>query len=110
MSRFCTDIAAAWREDYLHLAKKETDKLEKDKYVGVMRNSLQRHMAFNMEVKKEDGFSRMEKCRYALRVLDDSGWKRSFHQREFHEAYIRAVRTQTPLIWPATTHSLFQSP
>ena len=92
-AHFCPGIAAAWRDEYERFAKVEEAKLEENKFVGTMRNSLQRHMAFNMEIKKEDGFSRMEKCRYALRVLDQSGWKRSFHQREFHEAYIRAVST-----------------
>ncbi len=37
-----------------------------------------------------DGFERMRRCRMALEALDQGGWKRSYHQRLFHEAYIAA--------------------
>lgn len=37
-----------------------------------------------------DGFERMRRCRMALEALDQGGWKRSYHQRMFHEAYIAA--------------------
>lgn len=37
-----------------------------------------------------DGFERMRRCRMALDALDQGGWKRSYHQRLFHEAYIAA--------------------
>ena len=37
-----------------------------------------------------DGFQRMELLRTALAALDRRGWKRSFHQRQFHEDYLRA--------------------
>lgn len=40
--------------------------------------------------KKMDGFERMRQCRLALDALDVAGWKRSYHQRLFHEAYIAA--------------------
>ena len=39
---------------------------------------------------KIDGFERMRQCRLALDALDVAGWKRSYHQRLFHEAYIAA--------------------
>jgi hypothetical protein len=39
---------------------------------------------------KRDGFERMRRCRMALEALDQGGWKRSYHQRLFHEAYIAA--------------------
>ncbi len=39
---------------------------------------------------KRDGFERMQRCRMALNALDQAGWKRSYHQRIFHEAYIAA--------------------
>ena len=79
---FCAAIADAWRSDFEGLRNRATDKNEQDKNAGVMRGSLQRHMGLSLNAKKEDGFSRLEKCRYALRVLDGNGWKRSFHQRE----------------------------
>ncbi len=37
-----------------------------------------------------DGFYRMNQCRKALNALDVGGWKRSYHQRMFHEAYMAA--------------------
>ena len=39
---------------------------------------------------RSSGFKRMEKCRQALEAIDRQGWKRSFHQRQFHEDFIRA--------------------
>lgn len=37
-----------------------------------------------------DGFQRMEMCRRALNALDRRGWDRSYHQRYFHDNFIRA--------------------
>jgi hypothetical protein len=42
------------------------------------------------EFKTSNGFERMQQCRLALEALDVAGWKRSYHQRMFHEAYIAA--------------------
>jgi hypothetical protein len=36
------------------------------------------------------GFKRIEQCREALAALDRQGWNRSYHQREFHDHFIRA--------------------
>jgi L-lactate utilization protein LutB len=37
-----------------------------------------------------NGFARMDKCRMGLDALDKNGWKRSYHQRQFHENFIAA--------------------
>ena len=37
-----------------------------------------------------NGFTRMAKCREALEALDRTGWQRSFHQRMFHDHFLRA--------------------
>lgn len=37
-----------------------------------------------------DGFKRMARCRMALDILDRSGWKRSYFQRKFHDAFMAA--------------------
>ena len=89
---FCPAIATAWLLDYQTLDRREADKIEKNRLANVLQSSLQRHMARTLNYVKEDGFSRLEKCRMALRVLDENGWKRSFHQREFHEVR----KTPTP--------------
>jgi len=39
---------------------------------------------------KFNGFQLMEKCKQALEALDRRGWQRSFHQRMFHDNFIRA--------------------
>ena len=91
---FCPAIATAWLLDYQTLDRREADKIEKNRLANVLQSSLQRHMARTLNYVKEDGFSRLEKCRMALRVLDENGWKRSFHQREFHEVR----KTPTPKV------------
>jgi len=37
-----------------------------------------------------DGFYHMQRLRDALNALDRCGWKRSFHQRQFHQDYLRS--------------------
>jgi hypothetical protein len=39
---------------------------------------------------RSNGFARMDKCRMGLDALDRAGWKRSYHQRKFHDAFIAA--------------------
>ena len=39
---------------------------------------------------QETGFTRMQRCRDALAKLDEKGWKRSFHQRLFHDDFLKA--------------------
>ena len=36
------------------------------------------------------GFDRMATCRQALEALDKCGWTRSYHQRLFHDTFLRA--------------------
>lgn len=38
----------------------------------------------------KNGFDRLETCRRALNALDRQGWERSFHQRMFHDYFLRA--------------------
>ena len=37
-----------------------------------------------------NAFDRIGQCRRALEALDRQGWNRSYHQRQFHEQFIRA--------------------
>ena len=79
-----------WHTAYVGLAKtKEQEKKKEEKKQRKM-STLQRMMLTSRIDHKPDGFDRIDKCREALCALDNSGWKRSFHQRQFHEAYIRA--------------------
>jgi len=56
---------------------------------GVRRTALENCL---MSSAREEctGFQRMKKCRQALDALDRRGWLRSFHQRMFHDNFIRA--------------------
>lgn len=80
-----------WRDDYTRLKSRDVDRQAILRERSRMLSSLKRHMRSNVREFKEDGFDRMERCRMALRVLDENGWQRSHHQKVFHEAYIRAV-------------------
>jgi hypothetical protein len=52
--------------------------------------AIHRHMQ-SMEVTQNmNGFRRMQLCRQALDALDRRGWSRSFHQRLFHEEYLKS--------------------
>jgi len=44
----------------------------------------------------ESGFTRMQRCRDALARLDERGWKRSYHQRLFHDDFLKAC---TRIFW-----------
>ena len=44
----------------------------------------------NGQIVERDGFFHMKSCQDALSALDRCGWKRSYHQREFHDHYLRA--------------------
>lgn len=39
---------------------------------------------------QSNGFQRIELCRKALEALDTKGWQRSYHQKMFHETFMRA--------------------
>ena len=77
------------------------------------RNALQAYLHTASQAKTGSGFQRMQRCRYfrvsveiyffiffililpfpareALEALDRQGWQRSFHQRLFHDHFIRA--------------------
>jgi len=53
------------------------------------RTALQNYMA-PVTKGASDGFKRMQACRRALDAIDRQGWQRSFHQRMFHDWFIRA--------------------
>eukprot|EP00960_Hanusia_phi_P036406 752302-Hanusia_phi.AAC.8 len=42
-------------------------------------------------IREMDGFKRMKLCRDALKALDRRGWERSYHQKQFHDSFIRAT-------------------
>jgi len=60
---------------------------------------LQSRLESNRVIQQQEvtsGFSRMQCCREALSYLDENGWRRSYHQRLFHDDFIRAC---TRIFW-----------
>jgi len=55
----------------------------------VVLTSLQARRA-QQAVSASSGFQRIELCRKALAALDVSGWQRSYHQKQFHDTFMRA--------------------
>lgn len=53
---------------------------------------------------ERNGFKRMHKCRQALEAIDRRGWQRSFHQRMFHDNFIRACAR---IFWKTEPHGTF---
>ena len=66
------------------------EKLRLQAETRMSRNALQRFLRSRSGARARDGFARMQQCRDALDAMDRQGWQRSFHQRMFHENFIRA--------------------
>jgi hypothetical protein len=55
--------------------------------------AIDRHMGLNTSANGQtvmNGIRRIQLCRGALDALDRRGWNRSFHQRLFHEEYLKS--------------------
>lgn len=67
------------------------------------RTALQNYLS--TAAKQEcNGFQRMQKCRQGLEAIDRRGWQRSFHQRMFHDNFIRACAR---IFWKREKHGVF---
>jgi hypothetical protein len=55
-----------------------------------VHNSLEAFLHGFTTDKASNGFKRMQLCRDALEAIDRRGYQRSFHQRLFHDNFIRA--------------------
>ena len=70
---------------------------------GTRRTALENCLSFT--AKSEcNGFQRIRRCRQALEALDRRGWQRSFHQRMFHDNFIRACAR---IFWKREKHGVF---
>jgi hypothetical protein len=67
----------------------ENEKLKIAKQTDI-RTAILRHMGGYAVVQQMNGIKRIQKCRQALDALDRRGWDRSFHQRLFHEEYLKS--------------------
>jgi hypothetical protein len=75
--------------EYDHVIGEQTKKRNHRKK---MRNALETFLmsSEDNEEKRASGFERMRTCTEALEAIDRQGWTRSFHQRLFHNNFIRA--------------------
>ena len=69
----------------------------------VRRTTLQNYLEASTK-KEQNGFHRMQKCKYGLEALDRRGWARSFHQRMFHDNFIRSCAR---IFWKREPHGTF---
>lgn len=63
--------------------------------------------------KSMSAFDRIKECRRGLEALDRQGWNRSYHQRQFHEQFIRACarifyKTEAPGVFQRDHQKLLQ--
>ena len=56
--------------------------------LGALQARIARHSAQEAKVVAVSPFDRMQHCRDSLTYLDTCGWKRSYHQRLFHEDFL----------------------
>jgi len=71
--------------------KIENEKNEKMQATLRPRSQFQAFLqSYESKSEHKDGFSRMQQCRDALSAIDGQGWNRSFHQRMFHDHFIRS--------------------
>jgi hypothetical protein len=65
------------------------EKQEEERKRSIRRTALENYLAATAQAQC-NGFQRMQKCRHGLEAIDRRGWQRSFHQRMFHDNFIRA--------------------
>ena len=74
-----------------------------DRQRAVRHSALQNYLRTSSK-KECNGFRRMLRCRQALEAIDRRGWLRSFHQRMFHDNFIRACAR---IFWKREEHGVF---
>ena len=65
------------------------ERLEEERKKSIRRTALENYLTATAQAQC-NGFQRMQKCRQGLEAIDRRGWQRSFHQRMFHDNFIRA--------------------
>ena len=95
-----TVLLSDYFQKYDQVAK---SKAEEARQRGIRRTTLENYMAVASKT-GSNGFQRMLRCRQALDALDRRGWQRSFHQRMFHDNFIRACAR---IFWKRDPHGVF---
>lgn len=63
---------------------------QRDRSACGPKTAIEQHMAGYVQFEQMNGLRRVQMCRKALDALDKRGWERSFHQRLFHEEYLKS--------------------
>lgn len=70
------------------------ERVRREGQVQMRTNTLlpafQRQYQGKQEQQAVSGWTRMARCREGLESLDGQGWKRSFHQKQFHDSFLKA--------------------
>ena len=74
----------------------ETVATSSNMLAGMLANKEKASAALADATRQKTPFDRMTDCRDALTHLDNCGWNRSFHQRLFHEDFLKAC---TRIFW-----------
>jgi hypothetical protein len=93
-----------WLTDYFESYDRVTlVRDEEAKRQGRRRTALENCMRITSKLEC-NGFQRIRKCRQGLEAIDRRGWQRSFHQRMFHDNFIRACAR---IFWKREPHGTF---
>ena len=90
---------------YLAYAKAEAEVLMRKKRACEFIPSFMQQIEEEETKRTVSGFTRMQKCRDALEAIDRQGWQRSFHQKQFHEEFIRA---SSRVFWKTEAAGMFE--
>jgi hypothetical protein len=99
-SSFSSSILEKYFSVYDNITK-EKDAAERQR--AIRKSVIQNYMRGVLKVEC-NGFRRMLRCRQALEAIDRRGWLRSFHQRMFHDNFIRACAR---IFWKREVHGVF---
>lgn len=86
-------------------AEKASERLARKRRETQLLPSLQRQLLTNQENSVITPWTRIKKVVMALEALDRCGWKRSHHQKMFHDQFLRA---SVRIMWKTEERGLFQ--
>lgn len=75
--------------------------------MSTLRARILKHNSLETFEQAVTPFERMQHCRDSLSYLDTCGWKRSYHQRLFHEDFLVFSYQPFPIYYPLICKSGF---
>lgn len=79
-----------YEDVYAAFAQQASERCTRLLQTSTLRPALLRNFTQAQNAEVASGWTRMAKCRQALDAIDRQGWARSFHQKQFHEQFIRS--------------------